>query len=179
MPSWSTLTHLSLLHLFFFFFSSRRRHTRFDCDWSSDVCSSDLLRVLGCAVWERQQGSQAPVDARAHSVLGRRLLELLRAELIRTWGEDSTAAVQMPAMLAGIERVRESIEPDWTPYFASRLSGPDGLELLVQVAHDLRSPLTSVLFLADTLLRDQSGPVNELQRRQLRLVYGASLGLTA
>src|SRR2546427_6442402 len=30
--------------IFFFFFSSRRRHTRFDCDWSSDVCSSDLGR---------------------------------------------------------------------------------------------------------------------------------------
>src|SRR2546430_16600979 len=28
-----------------FFFSSRRRHTRFDCDWSSDVCSSDLVGV--------------------------------------------------------------------------------------------------------------------------------------
>src|SRR5256886_9376189 len=28
--------------VFVFFFSSRRRHTRFDCDWSSDVCSSDL-----------------------------------------------------------------------------------------------------------------------------------------
>src|SRR5260370_15042793 len=28
--------------LCFFFFSSRRRHTRFKCDWSSDVCSSDL-----------------------------------------------------------------------------------------------------------------------------------------
>src|SRR2546430_16054544 len=28
-----------------FFFSSRRRHTRFDCDWSSDVCSSDLIHV--------------------------------------------------------------------------------------------------------------------------------------
>src|SRR5438034_11191927 len=26
----------------FFFFSSRRRHTRSLCDWSSDVCSSDL-----------------------------------------------------------------------------------------------------------------------------------------
>src|SRR5256886_2107288 len=26
-----------------YFFSSRRRHTRFDCDWSSDVCSSDLM----------------------------------------------------------------------------------------------------------------------------------------
>src|SRR2546430_10649083 len=31
----------------FFFFSSRRRHTRFDCDWSSDVCSSDLLSKWG------------------------------------------------------------------------------------------------------------------------------------
>src|SRR2546430_10010458 len=29
-------------YCYFFFFSSRRRHTRFDCDWSSDVCSSDL-----------------------------------------------------------------------------------------------------------------------------------------
>src|SRR5688572_33376436 len=28
-----------------FFFSSRRRHTRFDCDWSSDVCSSDLAAL--------------------------------------------------------------------------------------------------------------------------------------
>src|SRR5205085_388264 len=31
-----------LVIVIFFFFSSRRRHTRFDCDWSSDVCSSDL-----------------------------------------------------------------------------------------------------------------------------------------
>src|SRR2546430_1021734 len=30
----------------FFFFSSRRRHTRFDCDWSSDVCSSDLVAAV-------------------------------------------------------------------------------------------------------------------------------------
>src|SRR5713101_8676458 len=29
--------------MFFFFFSSRRRHTRLTCDWSSDVCSSDLF----------------------------------------------------------------------------------------------------------------------------------------
>src|SRR5689334_25101043 len=28
----------------FFFFSSRRRHTSWNCDWSSDVCSSDLGR---------------------------------------------------------------------------------------------------------------------------------------
>src|SRR2546427_3263368 len=37
---------LLLSLFFFFFFSSRRRHTIFDCDWSSDVCSSDLAQRL-------------------------------------------------------------------------------------------------------------------------------------
>src|SRR2546430_14797293 len=36
-----------MLSTVFFFFSSRRRHTRFDCDWSSDVCSSDLGGTIG------------------------------------------------------------------------------------------------------------------------------------
>src|SRR2546421_12323835 len=43
------LPNLDLRIVTFFFFSSRRRHTRSDRDWSSDVCSSDLeLRRLGC-----------------------------------------------------------------------------------------------------------------------------------
>src|SRR5688572_16469771 len=51
-----------LFCLFFFFFSSRRRHTRFDCDWSSDVCSSDLdaehntLEIRGTAQCCREGG---------------------------------------------------------------------------------------------------------------------------
>src|SRR5260370_21310939 len=36
---------INRLLLSFFFFSSRRRHTRFKCDWSSDVCSSDLAAI--------------------------------------------------------------------------------------------------------------------------------------
>src|SRR6266568_7587210 len=35
---------------FFFFFSSRRRHTRWNCDWSSDVCSSDLQQAVHLAL---------------------------------------------------------------------------------------------------------------------------------
>src|SRR5205085_8812746 len=40
--------------------SSRRRHTRFDCDWSSDVCSSDLLTPFTCpecggTLWEHDE----------------------------------------------------------------------------------------------------------------------------
>src|SRR5467141_4830857 len=41
MSYWLMYTRI-LLYIIFFFFSSRRRHTRFKCDWSSDVCSSDL-----------------------------------------------------------------------------------------------------------------------------------------
>src|SRR2546430_5812254 len=41
---WNFLTFFVVLLqtvMLYIFFSSRRRHTRFDCDWSSDVCSSD------------------------------------------------------------------------------------------------------------------------------------------
>src|SRR5260370_3312547 len=52
---WRTATAffflLSFFFFFFFFFSSRRRHTRFKCDWSSDVCSSDLRTAAGCRPW--------------------------------------------------------------------------------------------------------------------------------
>src|SRR4051812_49780069 len=40
----------------FFFFSSRRRHTRLTCDWSSDVCSSDLCNGLPGERGEPLQG---------------------------------------------------------------------------------------------------------------------------
>src|SRR5215204_7174414 len=42
------------------FFSSRRRHTRSLCDWSSDVCSSDLVVVTAADV-AGNVGSSAPV----------------------------------------------------------------------------------------------------------------------
>src|SRR5260221_5288190 len=41
----SIVQHCSIINSFFFF-SSRRRHTRSLCDWSSDVCSSDLFSAL-------------------------------------------------------------------------------------------------------------------------------------
>src|SRR2546430_7318661 len=50
--------------LFFFFFSSRRRHTRFDCDWSSDVCSSDLERadlIERAAIGDQAEAGDATV----------------------------------------------------------------------------------------------------------------------
>ena len=59
------------------------------------------------------------------------------------------------------------------------LTGLEGLEILAEVAHDLRSPLTSILTLAETLQRGASGEVNELQTRQLGLIYSAALALSS
>src|SRR5260221_485291 len=42
VPSAYIISVFRSLNVLFFFFSSRRRHTRSLCDWSSDVCSSDL-----------------------------------------------------------------------------------------------------------------------------------------
>src|SRR2546430_16609599 len=60
---------------FFFFFSSRRRHTRFDCDWSSDVCSSDLPGVGAMGLTEPSTGSDAmAIQTTAKKVEGGYLL---------------------------------------------------------------------------------------------------------
>src|SRR5216683_6966534 len=40
------------MKIIIFFFSSRRRHTRSDRDWSSDVCSSDLGAAVGALARE-------------------------------------------------------------------------------------------------------------------------------
>src|SRR2546421_9230640 len=45
------MTIVDLVIIAYFFFSSRRRHTRSDRDWSSDVCSSDLFSYAVRAVY--------------------------------------------------------------------------------------------------------------------------------
>src|SRR5690625_1718811 len=52
---------MSTIFLVIFFFSSRRRHTRWPRDWSSDVCSSDLIRGPRARYGARSR----PADARA------------------------------------------------------------------------------------------------------------------
>src|SRR5256886_8404198 len=55
-----------------FFFSSRRRHTRFDCDWSSDVCSSDLYQA-GHEVRFVPEAVCYPIEPRTLTLMGKQL----------------------------------------------------------------------------------------------------------
>src|SRR5690242_2039908 len=56
--------------IFFFFFSSRRRHTRLTCDWSSDVCSSDLSSARDVAEADRAtaRAELAAIDSEAKAL---------------------------------------------------------------------------------------------------------------
>lgn len=142
-------------------------HTIALVDWLADAISSSA------------NGHETPRNEDS-SALARFLLDRIGSVLLGLLSSDrSVDRDEALALMRGVDIVRRSIEPNWDRYFASQLSGPDGLNLVVEVAHDIRSPLTSIRCLAETLERGQSGPVTELQRRQLRLIYSASLGLSS
>src|SRR5256885_13302992 len=76
------------LFVIFFFFSSRRRHTRLQGDWSSDVCSSDLaaLEHGGLMPGFREGLRLAQADEDRHMAYGLHLLSRLVAEDEAVWG---------------------------------------------------------------------------------------------
>src|SRR2546430_6044474 len=96
----------------FFFFSSRRRHTRFDCDWSSDVCSSDLprlteklplfaLTIAGALVAIVGQKNLRAIETVGQSPLGERLANAVVA-YVRYRSEE--------------RRVGKECRSRWSPY---------------------------------------------------------------
>ncbi len=139
------------------------------------------LAAISTAIRLSAAGREPDLGTIPRTQLSRRLVGLVRSAFLESVVPPAPApdAAQLLRVLCAIERVGQRLEPDWAQHLADRLSGPDGLELVVEVAHDLRSPLTSILFLAETLQRGRSDPVNEIQERQLGLVYSAAFGLSA
>src|SRR6266446_1495728 len=146
---------------------------------------ADLAGLVASAIHQawyatgQDMPAQPKVDRRIQSSLGRRLLELLRNETVEGWREVGLPDTELLPLFSAMERVRVTLQPNWAQTFAQQLSGSDGVALLMDVAHDLRSPLTSILVLAETLQRGQTGAVNEGQQRQLGLIYTAALGLSS
>ena len=110
-----------------------------------------------------------------------RLAEALRRALVAELARERPAAVPPEALplLAALDDIGAELERDASQRFINRLSGADALELLVEVAHDMRSPLSAILFLVDTLRRSLGGSIPPAHERQLSLVYGAALGLSS
>jgi signal transduction histidine kinase len=124
------------------------------------------------------EGNVTSADEHGASVVARRrVLELLRAQLVRCWAADPPAADVMIDALSRLETVRACCTPALDQAFTAELADYGGLDLVVEVAHDMRSPLTSILFLSEILHSGQSGALSPLQKRQVGIVYSAALGL--
>src|SRR2546421_3967499 len=97
------------VYSFFFFFSSRRRHTRSDRDWSSDVCSSDLTGLLR-AVQAGVQGSIASLDGRIAAI------DDLRAHWAGGLQQDAEEARLKERVRSEERRVGKECRSRWSPY---------------------------------------------------------------
>ncbi|HJU69654.1 MAG TPA: HAMP domain-containing sensor histidine kinase [Gemmatimonadaceae bacterium] len=154
-------------------------------DLNEDGSTADELRsrmaFLCKAIRQAAIGLPPDLSELAAPTPGRKMVERLRKAFlddVSTTGDIDDAS-QIVHLLCALERVQAEIDRDTAQRFANKLSGADGLEMVVEVAHDLRSPLASVLFLAETLRNGQSGSINPIQERQLGLVYSAAFGLSA
>src|SRR5207302_6606288 len=85
----------------FFFFSSRRRHTRFSRDWSSDVCSSDLLSQevaqdpYGFGILLAATRGPGATRDKAYEQLRARQGKLLSSTLFSNFGYNVAAATEI------------------------------------------------------------------------------------
>ncbi len=111
--------------------------------------------------------------------LVRRLVEPMRLEVLGQTGAPDVErdARHVLTALRRLETIRHSSLPREARDFSGRLTDPDGFELLVEVAHDLRSPLTSITFMAETLRSGYSGEVSQVQKDQLNLIWSAAFGM--
>src|SRR2546430_6532540 len=95
------------------FFSSRRRHTRFDCDWSSDVCSSDLFAVVADEVRRlAEQSANAAAEAGdlvqdIHTQVGE-VVEQMRRGQVNVGGVEELSAAALEALDAIVVATAEA-----------------------------------------------------------------------
>jgi signal transduction histidine kinase len=129
------------------------------------------------------------------ATIPRVVVDALRTAVLEASSAEGADARQVLAMLRAIEQLGAEVYDDVASSHVSPASqatattsvvsandaadGSEDLGLVVEVAHDLRSPLSSIIFLVETLRSGRSGPVTQLQERQLGLIYGAAFGLSS
>lgn len=143
----------------------------------------DVRAALGAmteALCRAASGERAQLVRLPTFVPARRLLERLRAAFLdQAEAPDVRAeAEDVVVVLRAFERVQEGLDLDAAHRFAARLTGSDAQQLVVEMAHDMRSPLGSILILAERLRAGAGGELAPIQQRQLGLIYSAAFGLS-
>jgi signal transduction histidine kinase len=90
---------------------------------------------------------------------------------------ESLKTGQLTEALRAFDLVREEIDRDESHRFLTALRSEDAMDLVVEIAHDMRSPLTAILMLTEMIRRPRARMTDDIQQRQLGLVYSAAFGL--
>lgn len=148
------------------------------------ISATDLRTAAGLladAVRTAALGGTPHVTGIPAFVPARRVLERLRQVFLEHAEAPDVRdrAADIVIIIRGFERVQDALDLDTAHRFASRLSGHDAQQLVVEMAHDMRSPLGSILILAERLRMGAGGDLSPIQQRQLGLIYSAAFGLSA
>jgi signal transduction histidine kinase len=123
-------------------------------------------------------GMQPETPSVPASVSTTQVLECVRRKFVdEVHSEPASDAQQAIHILSALGKVQFLLDVERPEPLPDLLAGRDTADLLIEIAHDMRSPLAAILFLLDMLRTERSGPINNLQQQQLRLIYGASLGV--
>ncbi|MEO8194442.1 MAG: HAMP domain-containing sensor histidine kinase [Gemmatimonadales bacterium] len=112
-------------------------------------------------------------------IIERELAVVFRTHLLAALAtEEYLDARDVVEILSRVDEAAEAWRRTERGKFIARLTGSDCADAVVAIAHDIRSPLCSILLLVDALRqRDELGE-NQMRDRQLGLIYGAALGLS-
>jgi signal transduction histidine kinase len=149
--------------------------------FANAVSPEDLLPFLSSlddAVRCVVVGVQPETPSVPASVSTTQVLECVRRKFVdEVHSEPAADAQQAIHILSALGKVQFLLDIDRAERPTDLLAGRDTAALLIEIAHDMRSPLAAILFLLDMLRTERSGPINNLQQQQLRLIYGATLGI--
>ena len=147
----------------------------------SDEEISEQLPLIWEAIWQAAGGHEPRLVPCPPAWHAQHLLSNVRRTfitLIRSVDGDLPVQ-EVVRVLDAIERVQSAIEGDASPEVGEQGVGGSRMDLLVQVAKDVLSPLASILFLAETLRAGQVTRLTPMEERQLRLIHSAAFEVTS
>jgi signal transduction histidine kinase len=153
-----------------------------DFSSASDIVSTEAVRVLDDVTeavrYAIAHGRSCPISASPIALTAvNRLRQAFIEEIDRL--RTSLRSGQLPEAMRAFDLVREEMDRDETTRFVAALCSNDALDLVVEIAHDMRSPLTAILMLTGMIRRNNGAPLVGIPSQQLALVYNAAFGLNA
>jgi signal transduction histidine kinase len=158
----------------------RRVEARWRELYGRSTDGADIPRILAAAALAADRSDASFIESltpRPSLRLSLHLMDMLEDELLALWRSSEPAAALVLQTVSRLRGVRAAIEGRFQRLPGTPLLGLDALEFLIEFVHDMRSPLTSLMMLSDRLQQGWSGPLSQLQLRQLRLIYAAGHAL--